>query len=454
MRKQIKISQNQSEAIKWLHTPTESNEIREVLFGGAKNGGKSFLGAIYENTLCMSSQFEDLAFFIARHTRKDLIDYTIPTLYKFYKENGMNLNDFAKYNGQTNTFHFRNKSRIHLIDTAYTPSDPMYERFGSMEMTGGWIEEGGEHHELAYEGLKLSIGRQHNDEYNIVKSLLITCNPKKNWMYRDFYIPFKKEILSPNKIFFKSLVTENPFRAKGSEKILEGIKSKRDLMRLRYGEWEYDDEDNVLCKYDKILDIFTNSFVKGGQNFLSADIAITNDSFVIIAWNGDIIKEIYCTKNISRTDTTNVGGEVINKIDFTPLIDAFNRLAKKYNVPRSNIVYDADGIGHHMTKYLPGAVPLHNGSLAIHKEYANLKTELYYRMCEAINTDELFIEQSLDLDLKERLIEEIQCIKDASDIDGKMKITAKSEIKKIIGHSPDLTDAIAYRYLFKISRGT
>lgn len=34
--------------------------------------------------------------------------------------------------------------RIDFLDLQYKPSDPLYERYGSIEFTGGWIEEGGE----------------------------------------------------------------------------------------------------------------------------------------------------------------------------------------------------------------------------------------------------------------------------------------------------------------------
>jgi hypothetical protein len=426
------ISPVQLRAIQSLFKKNINNQINEVLFGGAKNGGKSFLGSIALNMLACDDRFSDLSFFIARHTRKDLIDYTIPTINKFFKENNYDINKFCKYNGQTNTFHFRNRSRIHLIDTAFQPSDPMYERFGSMEMTGGWIEEGGEHHELAYENLKLSIGRQNNDKYNIPKFLLITCNPKKGWMKREFYDKDKSGNIEPNKTFIKSLVTDNTFRAAGSEDILNNINNKRDLLRLRFGEWEYDDDDYALMRFEKINDIFTNNFVKKtGKRFITCDIALSNDSFVLIVWDSLVIIDVV----------------VINKIGAKTLCDTILDSAKKHSVPQSQILYDADGIGAYLREFIPSAIGINNGVKPTTPEFYNLKSQLYYMLADFINENKIYIDAPVSFEIKSRIIAELQVVKMNPDIVEKLAILPKPKIKAMIGHSPDISDAIAYRML-------
>lgn len=432
----VKISPIQLTAIKALFKENFNKNINEVLFGGAKNGGKSFLGAIFVNSLLCDDRFSNLSFFIARHTRKDLIDYTIPTLHKFFKENGYNIDDFCKYNGTYNIFTYRNGSRLHLIDTAYLPSDPMYERFGSMEMTGGWIEEGGEHDELAYENLKLSIGRQNNDKYDIPKSLLITCNPKKGWMKRNFYDKDKAGTLEPNKTFIKSLVTDNVFRASGSELILDNIKNKRDLQRLRWGEWEYDDEDNSLVQFEKINDLFSNTFVpKSGNKYLSCDIALLNDRCVLVAWDGLVITNIY----------------VLAKMPADELKVKITEVAKLNHIPDSNVIYDGDGIGDAMRSKTNSWLKFNNNAASGSPEYTNIKTRLAYILADLINKGEIFIDCVLQQKLKEELIEEIQCLK-AKESDRRYELLPKSEMKKIIGRSPDILDAIIMRMLFWLTR--
>ena len=135
-----------------------------------------------------------------------------------------------------------------------------------------------------------------------------------------------------------------------------------------------------------------------------------------------------------------------------PLIDEFERLSVKWKVPRSNICYDADGLGKNIKEYLSGAVPIHSGQKAIHKEYFNLKAELHYKLAEVINNNELYFDCYLEPDLKERIITQLQAIKRSSEVGDKLKISPKSEVKKQIGQSPDESDGIVYRMLFLLTR--
>src|SRR5665213_1777947 len=188
-------------------TPTEKqlkcceawkdDSVTEIVYGGAKGGGKSFLGAslIFMDAL----SYPDTHYFIARAELNDLRKYTIPTINEVFQKWGLNISDHATFNGQDNFFTLRNGSKVFLISCKQLPSDPMFERFGSMQMTRGWIEEAGEVMEAAKANLKLSVGRWKNIEYKLKSKLLMTCNPKKGWLKRDYVDKYKKGILEPNK---------------------------------------------------------------------------------------------------------------------------------------------------------------------------------------------------------------------------------------------------------------
>jgi len=299
--------------------------------------------------------------------------------------------------------------------------------------------------------MKLSIPRCKNAEYNIPFKLLVTANPKKNWM-RDRFIKNPTDDL----YYIQAFAKENHYLPAEYQDTLNGITDKRDRQRLLMGSWDYDDDDNALCSFDKLQDMFSNLFVKAtGNMLLSSDIAITNDSFVTIAWDGMVIKEISVMPNATKPISTQTdSGEWVNKVDLSPLIKEFDRMRMKWNIPMSNVVYDADGIGAKMKQYLQGAIGVHNASLPIGRmEYRNLSTQLGYVLAEAINTSDVLISCSLDNQIKQRLIDELQAsLKRSSEVGEKLQLVSKAEVKQVLGHSPDIYDAIKYRMLFRLTR--
>lgn len=437
----------QIEALKVL-TSDNYRHIRELLYGGAKGGGKSFLGASWLTNSAIL--YPGSSWFIARENLIDLRRHTIPTFYEYFKIAQVDTRHI-KYNGQDSIFNFSNGSRILFVSAQYLPGDPMFERFGSMQNTGGWIEEGGEIDRMAYENLKLSIGRCKNAEYDIPFKLLVTANPKKNWM-RDRFI---KE-LSSDRYYIQAFAKENHYLPNEYQETLNQISDKRDRQRLLMGSWDYDDDDNALCSFDKLQDMFSNKFVEpSGNMFLSSDIAITNDSFVTVAWDGMRIKEITVMPNATKpVSIQTADGEWINKVDMSPLIKEFDRMRMKWNIPMSNVIYDADGIGSKLKQYLQGAIAIHNNSAPIYRnEYKNLSTQLGYHLAEEINTSNLYIDCYLEPKIKERVLDELQAsMKRSSEVGEKLALVPKSEVKAVIGHSPDIYDAVKYRMLFRLTR--
>ena len=128
----------------------------EIIYGGAAGGAKSWTGCAWLAFMCMN--YPETKWFIGREELKRLRESTLVTFHKVAAEYGFKHR--YKYNGQDHYILFDNGSRIDLLDLKYLPSDPLYERYGSTEFTGGWIEEGGEVNFGAYDTLKSRIGRQ------------------------------------------------------------------------------------------------------------------------------------------------------------------------------------------------------------------------------------------------------------------------------------------------------
>ncbi len=159
-----------------LEMLTDDSHV-EILYGGAAGGAKTWTGAAW--LLFMSLSYPNTKWFIGRAELKRITQSTYITFKKVCTQYHVP-DELWNYNGQLNYIEFFNGSRIDFLDLKYNPSDPLYERYGSLEFTGGWIEEGGEVNFGAYDTLKTRIGRCMNREYGLKRKLFITCNPKKN----------------------------------------------------------------------------------------------------------------------------------------------------------------------------------------------------------------------------------------------------------------------------------
>ena len=103
-------------------------------------------------------------------------------------------------------------------------------------------------------------------------------------------------------------------------------------------------------------------------------------------------------------------------------------------------------------KYIILSLLLPMSISAAEQDYKLIKDELYFKLAELVNNNEIYIDCYVTNELKETIISELQAVKRLSDVGEKLRIEPKSKVKELIGHSPDISDALAYRMLFKITR--
>lgn len=407
-----------------------NDETKYLLYGGAGGGGKSWLGCEWLMQCCY--YLPGTRWFVGRNNLKDSRQSVSVTFNKVAKQHG-----FTAYKSTDDGIGFSNGSEIIFLDLTYYPvKDPMYERLGSKEYTGGWIEEAGEVHYLAFSVLQTRIGRHMNDVYGIPGKILITCNPKKNWLYRDFYKPWKEGKLKAPYAFIQRLVQDNPW---ATEDYIESLRNTKDRVtkeRLYFGNWEYDNDPTALCDYDAICDLFTNEFVKPmGDSSGSADLAMKGrDRFVAGHWKGNVcyikLDQEYSTGKSIETD--------------------LKRMMIECSIPRSRMIADSDGLGSYLESYLNGIKEFHGGARPINSEYDNLKSECAFKLAEMINNRLLRI-VCTDAQ-KERIIEELGVLKqDHIDADTRKKgIISKEKMKEILSRSPDYLDMLIMAMYFRI----
>jgi len=423
----------------------QDNTTRAVVFGGGAGGGKSHLGCEWILTNCFF--YPGTRWFIGRDSLKSLRESTLISWYKVLSHHKIKYDGLFKYNGQDNFFLFGNGSRVDLVDLGWYPSDPFYERFGSMEFTGGWIEEAGEVSDLAAQMISSRIGRMYNDKYGLLGKVLMTCNPKKNFLYKDYYKPWKAGELPADKAFIQSLHKDNIFGESGYEGVLQKLSGVA-RQRLLLGDWEYDEDANSLIEFEKILDIFRNNHINGGVHYITVDVARKGqDTTVIGLWSGFGVKLYQYSKLLTT--------EVTKKV---------KQLQEKYLISASNIIVDEDGVGGGVVDqlrcqgFVNNSRPLSNpdnpqfdpkGNIIV-ENFDNLRSQCYFKLADRINRGYLFVDCE-EPEIIEKIIEELEWVKQKDiDSDKKKGVIPKELIKEAIGRSPDFSDTLMMREHFEL----
>lgn len=409
---------------------------KEIFYGGAAGGGKSWMGCDWLLRMCLS--YPGTKWFIGREELKRIRSSTLITWYKVCSSKGFY---GFKINNNDNYILFENGSRIDLLDLQRQPRDPLFERFGSLEYTGGWIEEAGETDFDAYEILKTRTGRHMNKEYSLLPKILCTLNPKKNWCYKIAYKPFKTNELPNHIAFVQALVTDNEHLDEAYIDNLRNLKDRAKKERLLFGNWEYDDDPSWLIdSYDLLLDIFKNEGERGIK-YITCDAArFGSDKAIILVWDGYVIID-YFTFDISKTT------DISNKI---------KEFQIKYIIGSSNTIVDSDGVGGGVVDEVNCVGFVNNASPAKTKDndnFDNLQSQCGYFLADVINESKLAIKCDLKESEKECIIEELEQLKRADvDNDKKQSLLKKKDIKQNIGRSPDWRDAFLMRMYFDVRK--
>ena len=424
----IKPTRRQSQA--WRYLTDDKTNI--VLFGGSAGGGKSWLGCLWITTICL--QYTGIRCLIGRSVLTQLKLTTLNTLFDLLGSMGMKSGEHFNFNGQSNVLTFYNGSEIIFKDLAYNPSDPNYDSLGSLEISAAFIDEAAQITSLAFSIVKSRI-RYKLNEYNLTPKVLMTCNPSNNWIKKDFYLPFVQETLQPNQVFIPSLPMDNPHLPASYIEMLKELPPQQ-RKRLLEGDWDYLEDNDSLFKFDEI----TSSIYKFEPNptdkkYMTVDVArFGDDRSVVMIWVG--LALISC--------------HIYRKVSTTELSSEIRELMKFHGIHPQQVVIDSDGVGGGVADQIKGTNFVNNARPLHEQNFTNLKSQCYVKLSE------LFREGKISLNLLEPavvedLTQELLAIKLKDvDKDNKVGVMSKDEMKRILGKSPDLSDALMMRMYTEI----
>lgn len=432
----MKLNQKQTQAIDFL----EDKTTNEIILGGGAGGGKSILGCYWQ--LKSRLKYPGTKGLIGRANLKTLKETTLQSFFKVCKLQNIKIGTHFEYNGSNhktnpNSIEFKNGSIILLKDLKSYPSDPNFDDLGSLEITDAFVDEANQISERAWNIVRIRI--RHDVKSNdLIPKMLGTCNPSKGFVYDNFYKPSRDGILSNDKKFIQALVTDNPDIDKFYFENLLKL-DERSKQRLLYGNWEYDDDPYILMSYENIVGIFANNNeIKKGEKYITCDAArLGKDKTIIRVWDG-----LTCFKKFT-----------INKCRVDELVNFIKKVQKDYGILAKNTIVDEGGVGGGVVDYLRcvgflgGKTPI--TILGEKKNYTNLRSQCYFKLAEIVENSEMQLKDE-NIDDREKIVQELEQIRQVNSLDGKLKVTTKEDLQNILRRSPDEADSIMMRCYFEL----
>jgi len=416
----------QHEAWKYLQDKTTTH----ILYGGSVGSGKSYLGCMWVFTSCI--MFPGTRWLIGRSRLGNLKKTTLKTFIDIAR--GFHFQDY-QFNSITNTITFKNNSEIILMDLYSYPADENYDRLGSLEITGAFIDELSEISFKGFQVLTSRIRYKLND-YNLTPKLFCASNPCQGWSKNYFYTPYSEKKLPKEVKFVPALPTDNPYISKDYLDNLNRTLDNSLKHRLLYGNWDFDSDEFNLFDYEKLQQSFYNEYFENPdtKDYLTCDVGdLGNDKTIIAHWKGWNCLKLY---PLERKETTQVVQEI-------------NRLRNDYKIPINNIIIDSIGVGAGVASLLKGCIRYAASEKALNDEkFRNIKAQLMYKFAEKVNK----LEVNFNFSYNENLIQEALLYKKefSNEVAG---LTGKDNIKRSLGRSPDTMDSLYLRAYWEFKKG-
>lgn len=431
-------NEKQKEALEYLFWHPE---ITELWYGWAAWWGKSYTWVFWQWAMC--NKYPWYRWFFWREELKRLKQTTLATYFKFLDDYNIPESQRWIYNAQDSVIRFKNWSEILLLDLAYLPSDPLYTRFGSLELSGWYIDESAEVDEQCVTIIMTRIWRQKNEEYWIAPKLLEWFNPDKWHVYRRYYKPWKEWKLPSYRRFIRALATDNKRLPKS---YIEQLSKANEVTKQRLLHWNFDYDDTPwrLFDYNAILNMWDNPPIHWDK-YITWDIARKwRDSSIIGFWNWldlyKVIKE--------------------EKTDLRDLSDRVRKEAQNEWVEMRNTIMDENGVWWWIIDNLRCQWFINNArprqpkksNISTVRNFDMLKTQCYFKLAEYVNTWKIRISIQ-DNELKDKLCEELDVIVEVwLDQDNKTRIIKKEDIIAKLWRSPDIADMVMMRMFYEIDK--
>lgn len=458
---EITVSPKQRTAFDLLSDPY----VVELLFGGGAGGGKSWLVCLWAVIECR--RYPGIRIGLGRKDISNLRKTTALTLLtEVHPALGVREADY-RYSALVDPgVYYNNGSAIVFVDLAPAPSDPNFDRLGSLNLTHNIIEEAGEIVVKARSVFTSRKNRKLNKDYGITGKTILTCNPSPNFVREEFYDPYIKlgagdhqlwdhgrvevhgRLETARRAFIRSLPTDNPFL---SQNYLETLRQlpETERRRLLEGDWDFDDDDSKLYKVHLLRTVESAE----GDVYGGCDPSRGGDGCIFTAKQGKTVIDQQRLE-IPKTPNLDIGTFVAERyIEFcdshgigydraavdavgigASVYDACMRLrfyVQAFNAGSTEGVRVLDRHGQVADDryHGDGGVPLFN----------NIRSQNLYDMAQAMHTGELNVIEDLPYldELKKDMAAHTFEVRERQTV-----VESKQKLKKRLGRSPDYLDSL------------
>ena len=406
----------QTKAFNALRRP----DVKEVLYGGAKGGGKSVFGCLwcFERALRIVKKCEIAPRkhpipigFMGRKRGVDFTNTTLETWKRFIPQNAYEIKG--------------KPAEIILFDrvkilTGGLDNTEIVNKFNSAEYAFYFIDQAEEVDREQIGELRATT-RLIINGHKIPGKGLFTANPAPSFLKDEF-------ILNPtaNRIFIRALPTDNPYLGNEYIEVLkDSFKHRPELLKAYLeGCWDQLGGHNQVIR-DSWVDNAASIklYPPVTKKLITCDPARYGDDETVI----------YCLENTRIKES-----EIYGKKDLMHTANVLHVLSRKYD--NALIVVDVCGLGGGVVDRLiemgDNVIGIDNASKSTEPEtYYNLRSEIWCRAADAFAGGDVMLKTD-DHRLKGQLATPTYELRN-----GKILIEAKADIKKRLGNSPDRADA-------------
>lgn len=452
----LKLSRKQHLTLQLLNDP----QLVDLLYGGAAGGAKSVLVCIWMVLQCRD--YPGIRIGLGRKELTRLKQSTLVTLLREVHEwVGVKTHEFV-YNDQKSVVTYINGSQIQLMDLARQPSDPNFDRFGSLNLTHTVVEEVAEVDEKARNIFNSRKNRFLNDKYKIVGKSVATCNPSMNYIKVEYYNPYKElgggdfqqwehgqveiegKMQTAYRAFVRSVAADNPFLPQNYIEVLRQLPTV-ERRRLLEGDWDFQDSDFMLFK-PMVLDRSLVGELAPGKGYIGVDISdVGKDKTILSLVESNILVdqvEITIDKEGEKAIGEQTSYEIIKYAQqhgFTSLdaqriaIDTIGVGASVRDFMRNK--------GWYIREFIAGA--------SSESDFKNIRGEALWSFSQALETQRFHIYNRLPTlnILREQLMAHEFTTEERT-----IMIQSKQLVKEKLGVSPDYAES-AY-IAFHVSQGS